>query len=213
MNTPLVTCLCITRGRPERVALASRCFSLQSHCSCEFLVIADTYLDVPVLLDVPSVVITGNRPYPAFNVGQKRNYGCEWARGEYVAVFDDDDYSAPGRICQQVAELERTGAAVTGYSSMKFTDGVGWWNFNCAPGFVIGLSLCFRRDWWAKHPFPALQVGEDAAFCYKAYEAGKLAAVPDLGLMYASIHPGNTSKRDVTRPPWEPLPGFEWPGS
>ena len=210
MNTPLVTCLCITRGRPDWLARAIDYYAYQDYGNKQLLIVGDLPSDLGNNWPGCLVYFTGLLGVDWWSLGEKRNFGCEMADSQYIATWDDDDYSAPGRISQQVAELERTGAAVTGYQSMKFTDGVGWWNFSCAPGFVIGSSLCFRRDWWLNHPFPALQVGEDSGFVSIAHQAGKLAACPDLGLMYATIHAGNTSKRDVSGPSWEALPGFEW---
>lgn len=196
------------------VPLAVSRWRRQNYQNCQLAIVADTLDDLPHgwrCWNDPQVDVLVL--FSRLVVGVKRNEAIELCNGEYIALFDDDDYSAPGRISQQVAELERTGAAVTGYQSMKFTDGSAWWNFPGPVNTVIGSSLCFRRDWWAEHPFPALQIGEDAGFVEAAHLAGKLAACPDLGLMYASIHPGNTSKRDLTKPPWEALPGFEWKDS
>ena len=131
-----------------------------------------------------------------FNIGEKRNVGCEGARGtELVAIWDDDDYSAPGRLEFQVQCLQVSQKAVIGFQIMKFTDGASWWQYRAGAGFVLGSSLCFRRDWWAAHPFSDIQIGEDVQFCDVAHSAGELAMCPDMDLMYATIHGGNTSLR------------------
>jgi glycosyltransferase involved in cell wall biosynthesis len=51
------------------------------------------------------------------SIGAKRNLGCEAARGEIIAHWDDDDYSAPGRLEDQVRRILTSGKAVTGYNS------------------------------------------------------------------------------------------------
>ena len=62
-------------------------------------------------------------------IGAKRNYGCERAAGDVIAHWDDDDYSAPERLADQVQRLLESGKAVTGFHSMRFTDGVRWWKY------------------------------------------------------------------------------------
>jgi glycosyltransferase involved in cell wall biosynthesis len=196
-------------GRKQWLKRAVECFKAQTYANAELLIIPDTWEDVELL---ESGGFAGAISIPARqqNIGAKRNFGCECADSDLIAIWDDDDYSAPGRLAQQVKEIEITGKAVTGYRMMKFTDGSDWWQYRIGEGFVIGSSLMFKRSWWQQHPFPEIQIGEDAAFCQAAHDANQLAAVPDLNLMYCSIHDGNTSKRDLTRPDYRPLPGFKW---
>jgi hypothetical protein len=138
------------------------------------------------------------------SIGEKRNLGCEYANGDVIAHFDDDDFSAAGRVEDQVGRLIETGKAVSGYHSMKFTDGANWWQYKGEHNYSLGTALVYRRDWWAAHRFPALQVGEDAEFAKTAWDAGQLATVNAGELMHASIHPENTSPRSMGSN-WEKL--------
>ena len=223
---PLVTCLCLTmEGRKEFLTRAVDCFLKQTYPFRELLIVADSIEQADVVFDSRGMVPVGMSisiyipNEERLNIAQKRNLGCEAALNtDLIAVWDDDDFSASGRLAQQVEELRITSKAVTGYRSMKFTDGANWWKFSLPRGLVLGTSLCFTRDWWNMHPFPtgssvfnpASQVGEDIQFAGEAEAAGQLAECPDLGLMYASIHPGNTSKRKTCELPWVPLPWFQW---
>lgn len=233
---PFVTCLCLTKGRKEWLPGAVASFLQQDYAGHkELLIVADSFQDYPGMPDqsgCPSGVIwLGNEISitvkfgPSLNVGEKRNFGCESASlADVIAIWDDDDYSAPGRLTQQVETLLSSGKAVTGYTSMKFTDGREWWNFSYYPvvdatgeyEFVLATSLCFRRDWWQTHPFEDMQVGQDERFALAASAADQLAPCPDLDLMYATIHPGNTSPRvringALVGSNWEPLPGYVSP--
>lgn len=137
-------------------------------------------------------------------VGDKRNAGCSAARGEVIAHWDDDDYSAPGRLADQVGRLE-TGKSVTGYRSMRFTDGVRWWQYRGGPDYALGTSLCYRRDWWLGHRFPSVQVGEDNEFVAQARAHGAIASADAGDLMFATNHSGNTSPRNIVGASWTTL--------
>lgn len=228
MNEPLVTCLCLTmKGRGEFLERAIECFCNQAYQHKKLVIVTDSWANAGGCLDRAGRLEKGAYHFSVCiphkqrgNVGQKRNRGCETVDSGLIAIWDDDDYSAPGRIAQQVQELQTSGKAVTGYKAMKFcVEDSGkafsywdrWYQFQYPEsGFVLGTSLMFRRDWWAKHPFPEVQVGEDVAFCQAAAAENQLAEVPDLGLMYASLHRGNTSPKKVNQAGWTSLANFKW---
>lgn len=135
-------------------------------------------------------------------IGDKRNLAASMAHGEIIIHWDDDDFSAPGRIADQVARLQQSGKAVTGYHSMRFTDGRRWWHYSGTRDYALGTSLCYRRDWWAAHPFDHVNVGEDGRFAKVAANAGQLISVDAGEMMYATIHPENTSPRQLSGSRW-----------
>jgi glycosyltransferase involved in cell wall biosynthesis len=128
-------------------------------------------------------------------VGEKRNFGCAQARGELIAHWDDDDYSNPERLSDQVSRLLESGKAVTGYHSMRFTDGTHWWKYQGTPNYALGTSLVYRKEFWQANHFPALQVGEDNQFTEQASRQKELVTADGEEMMHATNHPGNTSPR------------------
>ncbi len=209
MINRLTTCLCLTRNRRAWLPKAIRAWELQTAVNdTELLIVADQESDVEGLVPQnPLVRVLFSRG----TVGRKRNAGCAEARGEFIAIWDDDDYSAPGRIADQRRALERSGKSVTGYTTLKFTDGVSWWEYsNGQTNFVMATSLFFRREYWVSHPFPPDQIGQDESFTYQAHDLGQLLREPDKQLMFATIHQSNTSPRRIHPHNWKPLPGFQW---
>jgi len=143
-------------------------------------------------------------------IGRKRNYGCSRAAGNVIAHWDDDDWSHPTRLSDQVVRLASSGKAVTGYNTMRFTDGVSSWRYRrlTSEPFAIGTSLCYRREFWAAHQFPAVQVGEDGVFVTNAAALKQLISVPAVTpdgteLMWATVHQDNTSPRRLSGANWE----------
>jgi glycosyltransferase involved in cell wall biosynthesis len=209
-ESPLVTCLCLTMaGRKEFLKRAVECFRSQTYERRELIIAADSLDDLPrgweFWVDIQVIIY-----HEKMNVGKKRNLTCESATGHLIAIWDDDDFSSRDRLAWQVKMHQKTGKAVNGFGSMKFTDGSDWWKFTYQPGLVFGTSLLFARDWWRKHPFPEMQIGEDVVFADTAARENQLLEMDARDLMYATIHPGNTSAKRLDQAGWVKLEGFEW---
>jgi len=131
------------------------------------------------------------------SIGTKRNFGCERALGKIIAHWDDDDYSAPDRLADQLGRLHSSGKMVTGYHSMRFKEDDIWWQYPGTIAFAIGTSLCYYREFWRQNQFPHIQIGEDNAFQAKAWELGQIENADAREMMYATIHAGNTSPRNL----------------
>lgn len=133
------------------------------------------------------------------SIGAKRNFACEHAKGEVIAHWDDDDWSAPGRIEHQILSVQTSARAVVGFRSMEFRDvSTGKrWRYRGASCYALGTSLVYRRDWWDAHRFHALNIGEDNRFVGEAATERQLFTEDANGLMWASNHPGNTSPRNL----------------
>ncbi len=83
---------------------------------------------------------------------------------------------------------------------MRFTDGIKWWKYCGSSNYALGTSLVYRRSWWAQHPFPKLQVGEDNSF---VHAAARVLTTADAGEMqWATNHQGNTSPRNIIGTSW-----------
>jgi glycosyltransferase involved in cell wall biosynthesis len=154
-----VTCLCLTKNRRQWLPRAIQCFERQTHRDAELLILADGE-DVRDLLpaDDPRVrLIHLEKP---LNIGDKRNFGCERAAGDVIAHWDDDDHSEPERLADQIRRLDESGKSVTGFRSMRFTDGIDWWKYNGTHNYALGTSLVYRREWWRANRFKSVQIGE-----------------------------------------------------
>lgn len=174
---------------------AIECFLSQTYRRTELLILADGE-DVRDLVpdEVPIRLIHLSETR---NIGEKRNLGCSRAHGSIICHWDDDDFSAPGRISRQLDTLNASGLQVTGFHSMRFTDGENWWLYQGKRNYSLGTALCYRREWWQSNPFKPLSVAEDNEMVYAAQAAGQIVSEDAGELMYATIHPGNTSPRMI----------------
>jgi glycosyltransferase involved in cell wall biosynthesis len=140
-----------------------------------------------------------NRPeyLPHTPIGTKRNVACENASGEIIVHWDDDDFSEPKRITDQVMMLKVSGKSVAGYNPIreysKFTGNVN--EYAVPQNMACGTSLCYRRDYWKEHKFKNTSFGEDWMFTEEALELGELITADGRKYMMSTAHPGNTCKR------------------
>jgi glycosyltransferase involved in cell wall biosynthesis len=109
----LVSCLCVTRGRPALLRRAVACFQAQTHPHRELLIVweSDDRLtrDYLSTLDDPRRRTLQAPALPKRSLGALRNLAVAEARGTLVAQWDDDDWYAPGRLEEQLRALQESG--------------------------------------------------------------------------------------------------------
>jgi len=142
-------------------------------------------------------------------IGAMRNHANSLLTDcDIVCHFDDDDWSHPNRIAEQVALLQATGADCVGYNEMLFwrerapeRPGESWLYSNPNPRYALGTSLCYWRKAWEARPFLDINHGEDTEWLKglrcEAVSSGKPSSraiySADLISMIARIHSGNSS--------------------
>jgi hypothetical protein len=194
VNEPTVCAIMLTRDRPELVNKAVQCFVDQTYKN-KWLAICDSSMkETPGLrFGTPSCVYGfAGAVGRDKSIGFLRNAAIDSAikhdvypDTEIIVHFDDDDWSHPNRIAEQVALLQASGADVVGYNEMLFwrkwevrgagiagawergKDGEAWLFHRASPSYALGTSLCYWRKTWERKPFPDMprpgnMGGEDA---------------------------------------------------
>lgn len=198
---PLVSCVMPTANRPTFARAAMESFRAQTYPYRE-MVIVDDGRRRSFLMAPDGVRYTVAH---ALDLGSKRNLCCSLTRGEIVVTWDDDDIYAPNRIEKQVAELLRSRADVVGSKDLDFQHqqtGEIYRYTGFEPMDCPGVTLVYRREYWRQNAFKRATMGEERAFLAQAYRTKKLHLMDVSGLITATIHPGNTSPRDVRKNPW-----------
>lgn len=187
-----------TRGRVELARLAVECFLAQSYPEKELVILDD--FDTPSFPDgiTHPLIRYYQTENIVFNIPTKRNRVNALAQGHYLMHVDSDDWSAPNRMTDQVARLEATQKAVTGYNHLLFIDEERdkVLEYRIWPHYVCGTSLCYLKSFWERNKFPEKVVtGSDNRFVHAARQANQLDCAPGRYSMVARIHGGNTNQK------------------
>lgn len=201
-----------TRDRRPFVGQAIRYFLRQNYERRELIVVDDGRDEIGDLLPDDERV-RHVRLRERTTLGAKRNIACELAQGGLITHWDDDDWSSPTRLSLQVAELERTGADVCGAREVlhyRLEAGEAWLyraRQNGRP-WLAGGTLMYRRATWKSHPFPGVNVGEDAAFLH-ALPADRVRSLADSSFYVALLHRENTAAKNLADARWQRRPMHE----
>jgi glycosyltransferase involved in cell wall biosynthesis len=208
-DLPLISCIMPTYNRRRFVGQAVWYFLRQDYPAKELIVLDDGEDAVADLIPEDDR-IRYRRLERRACLGAKRNLACELSRGEFIAHWDDDDWTSPNRLSAQMAHLQASNADICGARDLLHyhVEAGQAWLYHYPPQerpWLAGCTLLYRRSAWQEHPFGDLQVGEDNDFL-RQLSPERIAAVPDLSLYVALIHPGNTGRKKLADPRWQKRP-------
>ncbi|HEY2726317.1 MAG TPA: glycosyltransferase family 2 protein, partial [Parafilimonas sp.] len=124
MNTKefaLISCIMPTYNRRNFVPFAIDYFLRQDYCNKELIVIDDG-------TDVIEDLIPNDPQIKYFQLdkkitlGAKLNLACNYAQGNIIANWDDDDWYAETRLSYQINALENDQAEVCGINNLLYYD-------------------------------------------------------------------------------------------
>lgn len=197
---PSVCCVMLTADRHELASKAVACFLRQSYPN-KALLIYDTGL-VPLTVVAPGVAHACAKAWDGNNVkvpiGALRNNANGMVNADVICHWDDDDWSHPDRLAEQVGMLYVTGAQVVGYDRMLFDlKGEAWMYANDQPHdrHALGTSLCYWRQTFCLKQFKDNEnTGEDATWLDGLTLRTGPAFSENQPRMIARIHGANTGK-------------------
>lgn len=242
MTEPTVCAVMLTADRPEMARRAVECFRAQTYVNKRLVVLDNGSWKAPHWLcdrEKNIRLSTWNPDHPDCKkrtIGDWRNIANGGAVGDLIRLdktreindveilihWDDDDFSHPDRIAEQVALLQSSGADCVGYREMLFwreseqvshgeiyggkskepwdvIEPQAWLYSNPNPSYALGTSLAYWRKTWERKPFEAVNAGEDTRWItgLKVETKSSIPARSRIGYdprMIARIHAGNTSK-------------------
>ena len=85
---PLVSCVCVTYGRPILLGEAVKCFIDQTYPNKELIIVNDQEGVTLRFSEDRDNIRVENVPTRFGSLGEKRNYGMSLANGDYICIWD-----------------------------------------------------------------------------------------------------------------------------
>ncbi|HME08827.1 MAG TPA: glycosyltransferase family A protein [Bryobacteraceae bacterium] len=182
---PLISCVMPTYGRPNYVDEAVGMFVQQDYPAKELVILNDCPGQVFHSDRADVRVINYDTRFPT--LGEKRNVSVEFAQGEYIAVWDDDDAYLPWRLSFSYSELQRLRTPFYRPEHFLIYSGqADMVDAVCAPGGISHSTVLFRKDLWKDAGgYPARNDRSDRYF----FE--RIDACLGETFLYYAIHPSD----------------------
>lgn len=197
MKKPLVSCLTITRDRPELLRRCVEQFFAQTYPEKELVIVVDPRSKFDEWLPEFEVWLAGHPDVSveigsSHTVGGLRNETLKLASGEIVATWDDDDYNHPERLARQMIELEKgykggirasylQNAGVYMADSKKYALAI-WEIFGLAPTMVAWKDSMI--------PYQELERASDSVTQKHHFTLNMVTTFPLEAWLYARVYHG-----------------------
>ncbi|MGN6532847.1 MAG: glycosyltransferase [Ginsengibacter sp.] len=168
----MISCIMPTYNRRQFVPNAIRYFLRQDYENKELIIIddgEDVIKDlVPLHADIRYFRLDNK-----ISLGAKLNIACEYARGNIIANWDDDDWYASWRLSYQAEAIKSEKVLICGINNLLYYDLLNKKAFNYIyptdqRPWIIGSSLCYKKQFWQLHHFEDINIGMDGLFVWKA---------------------------------------------
>lgn len=217
---PLVSCVMPTHDRLAYALRAVGHFLRQDYPATELVIVEDgTPRLAGRLPDDPRIRLVNASAGNRHSIGALRNLGCAAARGEFIVLFDDDDWHGPRRVSAQLEPLLAGTADVSALHGIDWFEPANWKCWRPSPALesrllrhgVYGGTMAFARRWWERRGFLDRSLAEDADFLDRCVRAGgRLSRIPGREHYVYVRHPGNSwslqAGQALDRSGWTPAP-------
>jgi len=203
---PLISCLCLTRKRPDCLKRAIDCYSSQTYANKELLVVyhdddleTRDFLETILRDDIISVELPS---VPKIPLGEIRNISISSSNGEYFCQWDDDDWYHENRLEVQMNSLLVNGKEASVMYNWLIYD------YNCGRAFLsfkaawAGSLLCKRTLVSKDIKYPPMNKHEDLHFLIKLFKLKCLYPLVKPTLYIKTFHGNNVFEynffKDIT---------------
>lgn len=166
---PSITCICVTRHRPSLVRNAIAYFQNQTFLSKQLIIAYEGKDSIPweIISDRPEIALLEMPSGSNLTLGERRNLAVENAEGDYVCVWDDDDWHHPHRLEIQLNNLLRYDKPANVLSRLMLFDSIHQETYLSSQRCWEGTLLCRRDIFNDNLQYGLLDQGEDDALISK----------------------------------------------
>ncbi|NQX37633.1 Glycosyl transferase family 2 [Pedobacter steynii] len=196
-ENPLISCICITSNRPLLMQRAIACFDSQDYPMKELVI---SYPENDLLTkgvldqiqDLSNIKMVRIERSENEKLGVARNYAISAANGEFVCVWDDDDWHHPNRLSQQYSVIENGPFKASILMNILMYDSVDKETYYSGYRDWEGTLLC-EKETMLKTRYLELERGEDTSVVYFLSSRNVLFRIIEMAHLYVYIYHGSNT--------------------
>lgn len=188
----MITCVCPSRNRWSFLQRAIYQFKSQSFAREKELLIIydDNSLSLNHIEAINDPEIRTIKVPEILNIGQRRNLATNYARGDYICVWDDDDIMSLSRLHRQYEYMIAENKQACALNSVMLINMIREkYDISILKQFCCNTLLC-NKDLLIRHRYEEVQQGGDVPVLTKllAYNHLAVMSAPEL---YGYVYHGN----------------------
>lgn len=195
----LISCLCVTRKRPEFLLRAIESFKSQTYPKKELVIIYEDDDDETIRIaeqikdeEIKLFKISAN---PKLSLGALRNISIDKSEGKYLCQWDDDDWYHCERLEVQLNAIKQSYKKASVLVYWIIYDGSKGMTYFSFPNPWPGSIMC-EREFLVSEKYPDLTQGEDMEPLIKLSSTGSICPIVRPDLYIYSFHGKNTYDYD-----------------
>lgn len=196
---PLISCICVTANRPDDLLKSIISFDRQNYPNREIVISypeddqtsAALVDNIIQLSEIRIVVLTT----PAtLSIGMARNQAIQASNGDYVCLWDDDDWYHEKRLAHQynTMKMKASFKEASMLSHVLLFDALRQRAFMSLDYPWAGTLLC-RKDILLEHPFSDTNAAEDAPVLSYLQSKKLVHFVADSAFLYVYAYHGQNA--------------------
>jgi glycosyltransferase involved in cell wall biosynthesis len=198
-NASLVSCICVSYNRPKHLRRAISHFVAQTYPEKELIIVSAGHNPEyeEMVAECEGNAVKYYCLDATLTLGELRNQAIEKAAGDYICVWDDDDWYHVDRISAQMRDIRRVrkSGAILPYCLLY--DVMGGVAYMSSPRLLHTASIICKKDVFAQGVlYASLNRGEDMLMFAKLVRSNKLFPVVNPLLYIYVFHQKNTTDSD-----------------
>jgi glycosyltransferase involved in cell wall biosynthesis len=197
-NLPLISCICVTENRPRLLKRAIDCYNSQTYQNKQLVILykdndlatSDFIRNTLFTNSIKTIKIPNNRPK---SLGIIRNIAIKNADGEFICIWDDDDWYHMNRISiqyQKIVDYNKQGSILT--QCLMFDEVKNKAYISLKRNYWEGSLLCKKKVVLRKK-YPNKSKGEDTPLVEYLYTTNKLVKIENMANIYIYVYHGSNT--------------------
>lgn len=194
MELPLISCVCVSKNRPEFLKKAISYFSQQTYANKELIIVHenDNTINEDVGLQGESITVIQIPSGSEASLGERRNISIQHCKGEYFCQWDDDDWFHHQRLEIQMKNLLDSAKPALVLNRLLLYDQLRHRGYLSSGRFWEGTLLCKTELFDDYIQYPKINRGEDNELLVKLVKRDLVHSIHAPYLYAYLFHGANT---------------------